>query len=246
MPSELIQYPVPWDLVRGLTPHLANRTATNIVDFTARIVERMQPPPEIHGLERLPAHPRFVLAANHYQRPGLWILHTAAVLTQALVQRYGPADPPVRWIVTANWPPLRLGPWKIPSPGDWLLPRVAEVLQCYPVSFAGQNPEFTARSVRRILKDVRRSEAAIGIFPEGVAGSAGKLTAPLPGVDRFLSHLGKAGLPLVPCGVSENGRFVIRFGETIPAKEMAASEDAATLAMQRIGELLNQPFTAPR
>lgn len=238
MPSELIQYPVPWDLVRGLTPHLANRTPRNIVDFTARIVERMQPAPEIHGLHLLPKSPRFILAANHYQRPGLWILHTAAVLTQALVQRYGPADPPVRWIVTANWPPIRLGPWKIPSPGDWLLPRVAEVLQCYPVSFAGHNPAFTARSVRRILKDARSSPAAIGIFPEGVAGSAGNLTAPLPGVDRFLAHLGKAGLPLVPCGVSEAGRFVIRFGEPIPAAELAASDDAATLAMKSISHLL--------
>lgn len=240
MPSELIQYPVPWDLVRGLTPHLANRTSTNIVDFTARIVERMNPDPLIEGLEHLPESPRFVLAANHYQRPGLWILHTAAVLTQALVQRYGPADPPVRWIVTANWPPWRIGPWALPSPGDWLLPRVADVLQCYPVSFAGNNPEFTARSVRRILKDARTSQTAIGIFPEGVAGSAGKLTAPLPGVDRLLSHLGKAGLPLVPCGVSEAGRFVIRFGVPIAAGEVASSADAAGLAMGRIGDLLEK------
>lgn len=238
MPSELIQYPVPWDLVRGLTPHLANRTATNIVDFTARIVERMEPSPLIEGLEHLPESPRLVLAANHYQRPGLWILHTAAVLTQALVRRYGTADPPVRWIVTANWPPIRVGPWKIASPGDWLLPRVANVLQCYPVSFAGQNPEFTAKSVRRILKDARTSDAAIGIFPEGVAGSAGKLTAPLPGVDRFLAHLGKAGRPVVPCGVSEAGRFVIRFGAPIPAAEVAAAADPAALAMERIAALL--------
>jgi len=239
VPSELIQYPVPWDLVRGLTPHLAHRTATNIVDFTARIVERMQPPPEIHGLEHLPDNPRFVLAANHYQRPGLWILHTAAVLTQALVRRYGKADPPVRWIVTANWPPIRLGAWKIASPGDWILPRVAEVLQCYPVSFAGQNPAFTARSVRRILKDARTSPAAIGIFPEGVAGSAGQLTAPLPGVDRFLALLGKAGLPVVPCGVSEAGRFVIRFGEPIPAATVAEAEDPAAMAMEKIRQLMS-------
>ena len=235
-----MQYPVPWDLVRGLTPHLANRTATNIVDFTARIVERMHPAPVIEGLEHLPENPRFILAANHYQRPGLWILHTAAVLTQALVRRYGPADPPVRWIVTANWPPLRLGRWSIPSPGDWLLPRVAEVLQCYPVSFAGHNPAFTARSVRRILKDARTSPAAIGIFPEGVAGAAGKLTAPLPGVDRLLTHLGKAGLPLLPCGVCEAGRLVIRFGELIPAAVVAASPDPAAIAMQRIGDLLHR------
>ncbi len=238
MPSELIRYPVPWDLVRGLTPYLIDRRPRNIVDFTARIVERMQPPPLIEGLDLLPPTPRFVLAANHYQRPGLWILHTAAVLSQALVQRYGPADPPVRWIVTANWPPIKLGPWKLASPGDWLLPRVAEVLQCYAVSFAGQNPAFTAASVRRVLKDARMADSAIGIFPEGVAGSAGQLTAPLPGVDRFLSHLARLGRPVVPCGVSEAGRFVIRFGATIPAAELAHHSDAAGLVMSRIAKLL--------
>jgi hypothetical protein len=235
VPSEPIRYPVPWDLVRGLTPHLVHGTQRNIVDFTAQVVNRMDPPPLIEGLEHLPDDPRFVLLANHYQRPGLWILHTASVLTQALVRRYGEADPPVRWLVTANWPPLRLGPWRIASPGDWLLPRVAAVLQCYPVSFAGQNPAFTAQSIRRILKDARTGRTAIGIFPEGVAGSAGKLTAPLPGVDRLLMRLGR---PLVPCGVSEAGRLVVRFGAPIAQTEIARAADPAALAMERIGGLI--------
>ena len=142
-PEPLVSYPVPWDLVFGLTPHLANRTTRNITDFTAQIVARMNPAPLIEGLDLLPADARFILAANHYQRPGLWILHTAAALTQAIVRRYGPQDPPVKWIVTANWPPWKIGPWKIPSPGDRLLPKVADALQCYPVSFAGANPEYT-------------------------------------------------------------------------------------------------------
>lgn len=233
-----ISYPVPWDLVFGLSPHFRRGTQENITEFTRKIVARMMPPPEIHGLERLPADGRFVLAANHYQRDGLWILHTAAVLTQGLVARYGAGDPPVRWIVTANWPPVRIGPWKVASPGDILLPRIARVLHCYPVSFAGQNPEFTARSVRRILRDARVSQVPIGIFPEGVAGSAGVLTDPLPGVDRMLAHLARQGWPLVPCGVSESTGFVVRFGDAIPCGEVIASPDAARLAMRAIAALL--------
>ena len=77
-----------------------------------------------------------------------------------------------------------------------------------------------------------------GLFPAGVAGSAGRFTAPLPGVDRFLAHLAKVGLPLVPCGVSEAGRFVIRFGVAIPAADVVASPDAAAMAMERISELV--------
>lgn len=240
--SKPVAYPVPWDLVFGLTPHLANRTRRNISDFTRQIVERMSPAPLVEGLEQLPAgNARFVLAANHYQRQGLWILHTAAALTQAMVQRYGPEeDPPVRWIVTANWPPWRLGPVTIPSPGDRLLPKVADVLQCYPVSFAGANPEYTARSVRRILKDARTLTRPIGIFPEGVAGAAGQLTAPLDGVERMLVHLAKGGWPVAPCGVSESGgRLVLRFGAIVPAGEIVdAGSAAARLVMERIALLL--------
>jgi hypothetical protein len=238
--KNLVSYPVPWDLVFGLTPHLANRTARNITDFTARIVERMQPPPRIEGLEKLPGDARFVLAANHYQRPGLWILHTAAAITQAVVRRYGEEDPPVRWIVTANWPPWRLGPWTIPSPGDRLLPKVADALQCYPVSFAGANPEYTARSVRRILKDARVIRRPIGIFPEGVAGSAGVLTEPLEGVERLLGHLAKHGWPVVPCGVSEGGgRLLLRFGDPVGTEALAAADrEAARLVMAGIAGLI--------
>ncbi|HBY61142.1 MAG TPA: hypothetical protein DEH78_15070, partial [Solibacterales bacterium] len=171
--ARLIRYPAPWDLVFGLTPYIAKGTPRNVDEFSAEIVRRMQPGPVYEGLDRLPEDPRFLLVANHYQRKGLWILHTGAALTQAIRQRYGPGDPPVRWVVTANWPPVRIGPWRFPSPGDWLLPKVAAALGCYPVSFARHNPGFTARSLRRILREAPRSNRPIGLFPEGVAGAAG-------------------------------------------------------------------------
>jgi 1-acyl-sn-glycerol-3-phosphate acyltransferase len=233
---EPLRYAVPWDLVFGLAPHLANRTRRDIFDFTRAIVERMQPPPVHEGLEHIPATAPFVLVANHYQRKGLWILHTAAALTQAIARVRGPADPPVRWMVTANWPPWRLGSFSIPSPGDRLLPRVAEALQCYPVSFSGTNPAYTAGTLRRLLKDARVSATPIGIFPEGVAGAAGSLTKPLAGVDRVLDHLRR---PVLPCAVSENGGFVLRFGPLIPP-EAWEGQDAAQVAMAAVGALMRQ------
>ncbi len=233
-----IQYAVPWDLVFGLTPHIWHGTKRSVDDFSAAVVARMRPEPEISGWEHLPADPRFLLVANHYQRKGLWILHSASVLTQAIRRHYGPGDPPVRWVVTANWPPIRIGPWKFPSPGDRLLPRVADALSCYAVSFAHANPGFTARSLRRILREAPGLTRPIGLFPEGVAGVAGVLTDPLPGVDRLMAHLGRGGMPAVPAGISEAGRFVIRFGAAVPAAELAASPDAARLVLGRVAELL--------
>lgn len=233
----MLRYPVPWDLVFGLAPHLANRTQQNIHDFTRGIVARMDPAPRLVGLEHIPREGPFVLVANHYQRKGLWILHTAAAMTQAVVAARGTGDPPVRWMVTANWPPWRFGPFSMASPGDRLLPRVAEVLQCYPVSFSGGNPAYTAASLRRLLREARSSPVPIGIFPEGVAGAAGVLTDPLPGIERVLVLLRR---PVVPCGVSEDGRFVLRFGSPVAAAELeAAGADAAKLVMRQVAQLMS-------
>ncbi len=224
-----LKYPVPWDLVLGLTPHIAHGTVASLDDLTRAIAARIYPPPLIEGLDYLPENPRFVLVANHYQRKGLWIAHPVSVITQAIRRRYGTGDPPVRWVVTANWPPIRMGSFRIASPGDVLLPKVARALSCYPVSFVGSNPGFTASSIRRLLRDLPHLDRPLGLFPEGVAGSAGVLTGPLPGVDRLLRRI---GWPLVPVGISEfNGEQLrFRFGPTTAAE--------VSLAMKVIAELI--------
>lgn len=238
MSDSPIRYAVPWEQVFSLWPHVARGTRRSVDEFSAAVVSRLDPPPLVDGLMNLPHSARFVLAANHHERPGLWILHSASVLTQAICRHYGPGDPPVRWLVTANWPPLRFGPLKLPNPGDWLLPRVAHALSCYPVSFQGANPAYTANSVRRLLKDARSMERPIGLFPEGVAGKAGRLAEPLPGVDRLLAQLARLGLPVVPCGISEAGRLVARFGPPVDPAGLLASPRPAGLVMDRIAQLL--------
>jgi hypothetical protein len=236
--NEQIRYPVPWDLVFGLTNHIRRGTSTNVDAFTRGVVARMDPPPVYEGLDRLPADPRFLLIANHYQREGLWILHSASAVTQAIRKHYGEQDPPVRWVVTANWPRWKVGPWSFPSPGDLILPRVANALHCYSIPFSGKDPKRTARSLRRILQEARTLTRPVGLFPEGVAGSAGKLTDPLPGVDRFVLQMARLGIPAVPCGISERGRFLIRFGSLVTAAELTHAEDPAREMMRRVAELL--------
>jgi hypothetical protein len=230
------RYPVPWDLVLGLGRKIQRAERTSIDQFTAAVAGRLHPAPEFQGLENLPDSPRFILAANHYQRKGLWILHTAAALTRPIHDRYA-VDPPVRWMVTANWPRIKLGPLNFPSPGDWLLPKVAHTLWCYPVSFAGTNPAYTARSLRAILRDISTMKCPLGIFPEGVAGTADKLYPPLPGAGRLFTLLAKAGLPVLPARVSESAGLAVRFGKLITIDEIVSSPKAAELVMSRIGLL---------
>lgn len=236
--SEL-RYPIPWRVVFSIGENIVRGTETSVDRFSAGFVARMRPEPVVLGLENLPERPRFVLVANHYQRPGLWIAHAASVLTQAVRRRYGVIDPPVRWVVTANWPPVQIGNWRVASPGDVLLGRVAKALCCYPVAFAGANPELTARTLRRLLREARTLACPIGLFPEGVAGVAGKLSEPLPGVDRLLRQLAKGGWPVVPVGIGEEGGFVMRFGAAVGCDELLRSPDSARLAMERVGGLMH-------
>ncbi len=236
--ARLIRYGVPWRTVFSLTPHILHHTRTSVDEFTAAVVARVNPPPIYEGLDNLPPDPRFLLVANHYQRKGLWILHPASALTQAVARRYGPTEAPIRWIVTANWPPIRLGPLRVPSPGDWLLPRVAHALHCYPVSFAGSDPTRTALSYRRLIREARAIERPIGLFPEGVAGIADRLNDPLPGVERLIAQLARTGLPALPAAIGETGdRLILRFGPPVPPDEILAAPDAARLLMSRIAGL---------
>lgn len=228
------EYPTPWRQVLALTPHIWAKTRYSVKTFTEQSLPCLKPDPQIEGLENLPPSPAFVLAPNHYQRPGLWILHPCSVITVALQRHYDLPDPPIRWVVTANWPPVKIGPWKLPSPGDWLLPRVAHALHCYPVSFAGTNPALTARSYRTLLKDAKSLDRPLGIFPEGVAGRAFQMAPPLPGVERLFVTLAKLGLPVVPCGMHETDRLVVRFGSVISPAELESAPHAADLIMARI------------
>jgi 1-acyl-sn-glycerol-3-phosphate acyltransferase len=230
---------IPWKLIFGLGPNIVHRTPTSVDSFTAEICKGITPAPLIEGMENLPDNPVFVLAANHYQRKGLWILFPAAVMTQIIRQRYGPGDPPIRWMVTANWPRIKMGPLSFPSPGDILLPRVADALACYPVSFAGSNQAFTARSIRKILRDAPKANRPLGIFPEGVGGSAGVFSNPIPGVDRLLTHLAKSGMPVVPVCISEaGGRLIFRIGRPIPTAALLNAPNAAHLVLARIQGLV--------
>lgn len=229
-----LNYPIPWDVVFRLTPYLRANLPCSFDEISRAVAERA-PAPLVEG--ELPEDPRFVLAVNHYERPGLWIAHSACALTQIVRRRYGPADPPVRWVVTANWPPLRVGPLRIPSPGDLLLPRVARVLSCYAVPFSGSDPAGAAVTLKRLLGDAPGLDRPIGLFPEGVRGRAGEVGKALPGTGRLLKRLARTGFSVQPAGISEAGRFVFRFGETMKPEEVIALEDPASAVMNAIRRL---------
>ncbi len=235
--SEPIKYPVPWTVISKLGPHILDGTRSDVEQIYRGFVARMHLPPLFEGVEHLPAIPRFVLASNHYQREGLWIANIASVLACAMADRYA-ATPPLRWLVTANWPRWKIGSIAIPSPGDILLPRVAHAAWCYAVPFAGTNPGQAGRSLRRLLKDTAQLQCPIGVFPEGAQAKAGTLSPPLDGIGRLFTLLAQRGWPVQPVAVSEAGRFIVRFGPGICSREILAAPDPGVTIMDRIARLL--------
>jgi 1-acyl-sn-glycerol-3-phosphate acyltransferase len=234
--AEVVRYPIRWRLIWRLIPAIAVGGGARFDILCREIAGHVARPPVIAGEENLPSSPRFLLAANHYQRRGLWIVHPAAIITDVLRRHYRLDNPPVRWIVTANWPPVRIGRFSFASPGDWLLPRIARALLAYPVPFAGANPQRAARSLRRLVRDAATTERPIGLFPEGVSGTAERPAPPLPGVERLIAHLARVGLPVVPVSIAEQYGIVVRFRRSLPPAELLDAGNCADLVLARIRE----------
>lgn len=230
-------YPFPWAFLRSVFPHIPRGSRLSQDAASATIVRYLDPEPIIEGFERIPLDPRFVVVANLYQRKRLWIGYAGAVITRVMRIRFGGSDPAMRWVVTANWPPLRIGSMRVPSPCDVLLPRVAHALWCYNVPFAGPNPGQTERSIRAVVRDAPRGNCPIGLFPEGVTRAAGRIGPPLPGTGRLIDMLARVGYPLLPVRVYETDRLTIRFGCPVPPSTVLAASDPAELAMARVAEL---------
>lgn len=157
----------------------------------------------------------YVVAVNHYDRPGFpawWIaLAVSSVLTQN-----------IHWLMTSTWTyPDR---FRSSTLTPWLRPLFRRVAAVYDFTLMPPMPpqpdqvEGRAESVRRVLA---RAEAdphiVIGLAPEGGDFGAGSLTTPPPGVGRFLSLLGDRGLLLQPVGVYEGAPgLCVRFGDLRP------------------------------
>jgi len=231
-------YPFPWTFLRSVFPHIPRGSRASQDEASAAILRYLDPEPIIEGFERIPANPRLVVVANHYQRKGLWIAYAGAAITRVMAIRFGPSDAVVRWVVTANWPPLRIGGLRIPSPGDVLLPRVAHALWCYDVPFAGSDPAHTAKAIRTLVRDARTGNCPIGLFPEGVTGSAERMAPPLAGTGKLIEILARLGYPVLPVRIYETDRVTVRFGCPVPADEVLAASDPAALAMRRVAELV--------
>ncbi len=222
------RYHFPWDLFLGLVRDLPARRRS-FVDDCAAMASRIAPPAILEGMDCIPPRGGIVLAANHYQRPGLWIGWPGAVITATVAEARGGQT--LHWLATGG---LRLFQWRGTGPEIPLTRAIfGAVAQTYgmaalPLSSGGAR----SAAIRTWLRWLAAGEP-IGIFPEGLRGRSDGLRHPEPGFDTLCRLLRRQGAMLLPCGVSETGdQLRIRFGQP------SLFPDGADRVMQDIASLL--------
>jgi hypothetical protein len=161
--------------------------------------------PALHVEGRIPAlsDVAWVVIVNHYYRPGFrawWIpLSISSVIR-----------PEIHWTMTSTWrfehqPYLR---WLSPLLKK-LFRRIAAVYgftNMPPMPPSREETQQRAHAVRQVLRHVATNpEVIIGMAPEGHDSPDGGLIVPPSGVGRFVCHLAKHGMHLLPMGVYEAG-----------------------------------------
>jgi len=124
----------------------------------------------------------------------------------------------ITWIMTAAWAYTGQKRGIIMKPVvRWFIGRICSVYGCLRLPSVppvpGQEQE-RALAVRNIIQYVRKAACpVIGLAPEGGDVPGGKLGWPPPGAGRFMLHLNRMGLPVLPVGIIEQGgAFCYHFG----------------------------------
>jgi hypothetical protein len=238
----LRHYRLPRRVMLSMGPDLALGRRRSFADDCAAMVGQMRPAPVVDGLEHIPSAGPFMLLANHYEGPGLWIGWSAALLTDA-VARVRPAPVPVHWLVIGAMDRGRVRGVKRWAPStDWVFGRVAHAWSMVALPRPDAPPAARATALRRLVHLVApppdgRGEPA-GLFPEGEGDGFAGLRPAAPGSGRLLALLARRGVPALPAAVwAEEGRLHARFG---PAWRADDGDDAALRAeaMHRIAALL--------
>jgi hypothetical protein len=178
-------------------------------------------PPLLRGADRLPESGPYVIVANHYERPGLWMAWPALLVSLLSVSRSG-GD--VHWVAIQEWDSLSLFGFRIPP--SWVRVVFERAFFTYGIvampSMKASSQE-RANALRHAAGMLKQGNI-IGLMPEGDVGPTPELIEAREGVGLFLLLLSTTS-PLLPVGLFEDGeRLVAQVGEAV---DVAAARQIA-------------------
>lgn len=238
-----VRYPVPWGLLSRLVLAILRRERRAFSKDAQACVPRLRPPLQVCGSENIPSTGPFLLTVNHYTRPGFQAWWLALAISATV-----PAE--VNWVVTSEWTyPDRFRKRFVTPATRWVFHKVAAIYGFTPMPPMPPDPGQVvarAQAVRQVLAYVRREQnPVIGLAPEGRDFESGKLGIPPPGAGRFIFHLSKLGLNILPVGAHESGEgFYLRFGPPytldVPNDLPSSQSDqlVSRIVMDKIAKLL--------
>lgn len=198
--------------------------------------------PVVRGSDNIPTSGPYVVAANHYERPGLWMGWSAMIVARTIYEHTGER---LRWIAISEWHQYRLGFVPVPPAiTHWIFGRFFDTFGFISMAPAVAGVQERRQGVRAALDAVKAGDA-IGIFPEANIGATPAMIEAQPGSGSFVLAMSQRGASIIPLGLFEvNRRLNAVFAPPVDLSEThdlsRADRDAAVRdkVMRAIAALL--------
>jgi hypothetical protein len=174
-------------------------------------ISTLDPSLNLLGSENIPQSGPCLITFNHYSRPGFNSWWNALAITAQLpmethIIMTGELTFPGKWYAPVG-KPLSL----------WALKKIAKTYgftSMPPMPPREKDVSARAQSVRQVLSYVEKTQdPVVCLAPEGGDMPGGRLAYPPLGAGRFMAHLAKKGLKVIPVGVFEQEGFLcVHFG----------------------------------
>lgn len=175
-----------------------------------QVISHMPMPPLVRGADRIPEDGRFIVVANHYERPGLWMAWPAILISHVVAVRAGAET---HWIAIQEWQNFSL--WGVRISRHLIravFERAFAVYEIIAMPPPDAPPSARSGSIRSAVAEVKRG-SILGLMPEGTVGPTPELLPAREGSGLFLAMLATDGTPILPVGLyEEHGRLVAHFG----------------------------------
>ncbi len=246
-------YRTPRALMAGVVSSIITLRPRSFAADARRAIGSLRPRALIEGAGHIPPTGPFLVVHNHYNAPGYISWWNAFIISAAIAGRRAPGGTyEVAWIITAAWRGSGAG-WRdrlLERSSRWAFRRVARIYGFLTMPPMPPHPNEAAERAQSVLQAVRlarslaKSGGILGLTPEG-QDHPGGFGPPPPGLGEFVALLVEAGLPVLPCGISQSsGQLCVRFGPLftpdVPPRRANRDEIVARQVMDAIGACLER------